>query len=342
MPPVIDIHVHIAARERRDCRVSNKMLGLPAFSYMVAADGINPIALEQHFDQTIRDHILAAVQSAPSVNRAVLLAIDGVYSDNGVFQDNESHFIVSNDYVRELAKANHPRVLFGASINPNRGEGPGMKELERCLDPASGPLPVLVKWVPNSQIIDPADKRHDWFYKALANLQLPLLSHTGPEYAVPVPHGKIDYQQLGDPRRLERALDLGTKVIAAHAASRFFPLEKYDYVKDLGEMMNKAEAKKWKLFTDVSAMCVVCRALETINRVLELIPPQRMILGSDYPVPVNDMPLPFMRNTSFERFVNIVAIHNPIEKNYQQLLAMGFPQSIGTKAAEVLPPHASA
>jgi hypothetical protein len=90
------------------------------------------------------------------------------------------------------------------------------------------------------------------------------------------------------------------------------------------------------VFADVSAMCVTCRALETVDRVLDLIDPARMLLGSDYPIPVNNMPWPFLRNLTLEEFLRIHSIENPLEKNYQQLLAMGFPKTIGTKAAEVL------
>ena len=307
------------------------MLEMPAFAYMVTANHINLIDLDLHFDKTIHDLIIGALNGASSVQKGVLLAMDGVFKSDGNPDDHNSHFIVTNDYVRELAKEN-PKVLFGASINPNRGEAAGMQELERCFDTTSGyKAPVLMKWVPNSQNIDPKDNRHDWFYKALAAHHLPLLCHTGPEYAIPVPKGD---QELGNPTRLQRALDLGVTVIAAHAATRFYPGDKYDYVADLADMMKGSR----HLFADLSAMCVWCRALDTIKRVKDLIPADRMILGSDYPIPVNDMLLSFMTHPPLEEALRIAIIKNPIERNYQQLLAMGFPASIGTKAAEVLRP----
>jgi predicted TIM-barrel fold metal-dependent hydrolase len=330
LAPGTDIHIHIAARERPDCKVSNQMLAMPAFAYMITANGINPVELTQHFDKTIAAHILGKLSGAPTVERGVLLAIDWVFQSDGTRDDAASHFVVSNDYVRELAKQN-PKILFGASINPNRGERAGMQELERCLDKTSGLTAVLVKWVPNAQVIDPnpTDHRHDWFYKALATHNLPLLCHTGPEWAIPVPKGD---QVLGDPRLLQRALDLGVKVIAAHAATRFFPTDKYDYVDQLAEMMKRSP----NLYADLSAMCVWCREIDTIKRVKDLIPSDRMILGSDYPIPVNDMLLSFMKGIPFEDALKIGTTKNPLERNYRQLIAMGFPQSIGTKAAQVL------
>jgi predicted TIM-barrel fold metal-dependent hydrolase len=314
------------------------MLSLPAFAYMVVANGINPLDLAQRFDQTIREHILGALNASTTVNKGVFLALDATYSEDGRRLEEESHFIVSNDYVRELA-ATHPKVLFGASVHPNRGREAGLVEINRCMQ--GNPRAVLFKWIPNSQVIDPSDPRHTWFYERLAELGVPLLCHAGPEYAIPIPDPQGDHQRLGDPRKLRLALDVGVTVIVAHAATRFFPLEPYHYLDELAAMMQEADRNgRWKLYTDISAMCVLCR-VGTIGQVLEKIPPNRMVLGSDYPVPVNDMPPGLVGNLTFEEYLEIIRIQNPIEKNYRQLLAMGFPASAGTKAAEILPSWAS-
>src|SRR2546421_11925771 len=311
IPPGTDIHIHIAAKQRPDCKVSNQMLAMPAFAYMVTADGINPVELAQHFDKTIADHILGTLSKAASVEKGVLLAIDWVFKPDGPRDDTNSHFVVSNDYVRELAKLN-PKVLFGASINPNRGEKAGMQELEKCFDKTLGATPVLMKWVPNAQNIHPDNAAFTWFYDALAANRLPLLCHTGPEWAIPVQKGD---QVLGDPRGLQLALDRGVTVIAAHAATRFFQWDDYDYVAELADMIDRNP----NLYADLSAMCVWCRKGDTIKRVKHLIPQDRLILGSDYPIPVNDMLLPFMEAVSLEESLKIGTIKNPIERNYQQL-----------------------
>ncbi|MGH7480280.1 MAG: hypothetical protein ACREJ8_11945, partial [Candidatus Methylomirabilales bacterium] len=78
MSLIIDMHIHIASKERPDCKVSNAMLSLPAFAYMVVANGINPLDLAQHFDQTIRDHILGVLNASTTVKKGVLLALDAV------------------------------------------------------------------------------------------------------------------------------------------------------------------------------------------------------------------------------------------------------------------------
>jgi hypothetical protein len=43
-----------------------------------------------------------------------------------------------------------------------------------------------------------------------------------------------------------------------------------------------------------------------------------------------------------EEAAQVRAISNPIDKNYKQLLAMGFPEEIGTRAADLLNPRALA
>jgi mannonate dehydratase len=330
--PVIDVHVHIAAKNEPGCKVSQVMERQPAFAFMLLADGVTRDELRRDFDGTIRKQITGAIGEAPGVDRAVVLALDAIYSDDGVRQDEASHLVVSNEYVRRVA-ASHAKVLFGASVHPNRGPVSGRQELERCL--CGEPPAALVKWIPNSQLIDTSDPRHDWFYEALAEAGVPLLCHCGPEHAVPVPRPTAAHQRLGDPRRLRRALDIGVTVIVAHAAAHFFPFEE-DHLDDLAGMMREAESNgRWRLYTDVSAMCLWPRIV-VVPRVLAAIPPERMVLGSDYPIPIADMPALLVRGLTTAEHARIRKIRNPIEKNYQQLLAMGFPAAIGSRGSELI------
>ena len=73
---------------------------------------------------------------------------------------------------------------------------------------------VLLKWLPSVQGIDPADPRHRPFYRRLAELRLPLLSHTGAEESFTGADNA-----LADPERLRLPLEEGVTVIAAHCAA---------------------------------------------------------------------------------------------------------------------------
>jgi hypothetical protein len=330
---VIDVHIHIAAKDQPGCTVSPTMRRSPAFLYVLARNGVDRLELAKDFDGVIRNTILSALNTSRTVKKGVLLAMDWIYCDG---KRQKSHLVVSNDYVRQLARENR-KVLFGASVNPVRPDA--REELERCL--TDEPPAALVKWIPNSQWIDPSDRAHDWFYERLCEEKVPLLCHTGPEHAIPVPDPEQS-QKLGNPRLLTRALDIGVTVIAAHCATRFFPFENYDYLAPLARMMKEADDKgRWKLFTDVSAMCTTFRAA-TVDKVLKKIPGHRMVLGSDFPIPIDSMPPVVVRGLTLEEYFGLFSVQSPIEKNYQQLLAMGFPETIGFKAAELLNPKALA
>jgi predicted TIM-barrel fold metal-dependent hydrolase len=272
------------------------------------------------------------------VDKVVLLAMDGVYTD-GVYNDERTHFMVSNECVRRIA-ADHPDdVLWGASVNPVRADAVGV--LEDCL--TWEPPPALLKWIPNSQEFHPYCDVPDAFYECLRREGLPLLCHTGVEHAVHVERRPIDYQTYGNPRNLCKALDMGVTVIAAHCATRYFPWDAYDGLHELAEMMALAQTGKphWRLYADVSAMCNLTRA-GIIDDVLEAIPGERMVLGSDYPVPVDDMPQVMRATDPADEQSSVWSMSNAIDKNHAQLLAMGFPQEIGTRAGSLLNPAALA
>ena len=59
-----------------------------------------------------------------------------------------------------------------------------------------------VKWLPSAMGIDPASPLCDDFYRTLARLDLPLISHAGTENAV---HG-VGRSELGNPLKLRRPL----------------------------------------------------------------------------------------------------------------------------------------
>jgi mannonate dehydratase len=246
----------------------------------------------------------------------------------------QTDLLVSNRYVQDLC-AKYTKVLFGASINPNRGELNARGELERVIAGADGLAPAaLLKLLPNSQRVQLDSADHLWFWSTLANAQVPLLCHCGPEHAVPV-HPESN-QLLGDPRLLTNALRAeggSLKVIVAHAATKYFPWENQDYLDILAGMMSQYP----NLYADLSAMCNIARQ-ETVFRVLDKIPPERLLLGSDYPVPV-DVLFPKPPHYTWSEAESLLKVTNPYDQNYLELLALGFDAQIGTRFWESLLPH---
>ena len=86
-----------------------------------------------------------------------------------------------------------------------------MQELEKWTNAGVSYL----KWLPNAMGMDPADPAIEPFYKKMREYKMILLSHAGEEQAVEAEED----QRLGNPLLLRKPLDLGVRVIVAHAAS---------------------------------------------------------------------------------------------------------------------------
>lgn len=333
-PKVIDIHVHIGGPgdSGSGCRMSNEFIFSPAFGVMLLALRANPFDVK---DEKIKEIILNAIDASDKVDYAVLLALDGVYK-NGRYIESESHLVVPNDYVINIAKINR-RVLFGASVHPYRKKKEMIDEMKRCIDNGA----VLFKWIPSSQQINPKDDRCIPFYEILAREGIPLLCHTGAELAVPT--SDYNANKFNDPRRLKSALDIGVKVIAAHCATPYLgsvlPADT-GYFDELMKMLKVSEKKKWHLYADISAFCIPTRIkyLKKINREIakSTISHSRFLYGSDFPIPIVDINI-FKNPLNIDKLVeHIREQSNPLDSNFDILKEFGIHKSIFTNAWELL------
>src|SRR5690606_31532965 len=190
-----------------------------------------------------------------------------VYRPDGTRDDANTHLYVTNDYVIELA-ARHRQILFGASVNPYRPDA--IDELERCVKAGA----VLMKWLPITQGMNPADERCIPFYEALAHHKLPLLCHTGGERSLP----RVD-DALADPRLLEPALQRGVTVIAAHCGTRSHRLD-VDYLGTFVQMVNEYE----HLYGDTAALNLPTRGYAWDVLLRDPLVRSRLVHGSDWPI----------------------------------------------------------
>lgn len=268
---LIDCHVHLAALPDGDngCYISPKMLKSPLFRFLLWKHDLSP-AHPREANQRYLEHLITELRGSKHVLKVVLLGMDGFYDQTGLLNRQHTEFMISNDYVLQTARA-HPDVfLAGPSINPQREDA--VDEVHRVAD-AGG---VLVKVLPNAQHFNPADQRYKPFYRALAERQLPFLSHVGYEFSL---IGKD--QSVGDPDRLQVALDEGATVIAAHACS--YGLIFYEkFIPTLRDF-----AKRYSNFyCDISALTLPnrLRMLLYLRRYPEL--HDRLLFGTDYPLSV--------------------------------------------------------
>jgi len=268
---LIDCHVHLAALPDGDngCYISPKMLRSPLFRYLLWKHQLSP-ANPREANRKYLDDLLIELRASHHVQQAVLLGMDGVYDQNGRLNQAHTDFLISNDYVLNIARAYPNEFLAGVSINPQRRDA--VEEVHRCADAGA----ALVKVLPNAQQFNPADLHYKAFYRTLAERKLPFLSHVGYEFSL---IGKD--QSVGDPDRLRPALEEGATVIAAHACSYGLII----YEKFLPTLRNFVQRYP-NFYADISALTLPNRVQMLLH--LRHYPGihERLLFGTDYPLSV--------------------------------------------------------
>jgi predicted TIM-barrel fold metal-dependent hydrolase len=265
---VIDCHVHLAALRTTDngCYISSRLLNSPLFRFLRWRHRL-PVEDAARSNQQYVEDLLSELRRAKYVEKAVLLGMDGVYETNGALDAEKTEFLVGNDYVLDLARSYPCEFLAGVSINPQRRDA--VEELERCA--AAGA--ALVKVLPNTQGFDPGDRRYLPFYRKMAELKIPLLSHVGYEFTL---IGQD--QSAGDPGKLRPALDEGVTVIAAHGCSSgLFLYERY-----LPTFLSLVRLYE-NFFSDVSALTLPNRFGMLLRLRHHPETHGRLLFGTDYP-----------------------------------------------------------
>lgn len=259
---------------------------------------------------------LARWVAQSQLDRIVVLALDAVFDESGMYRPERTVLHVDNDFVCSIA-AEHPTFLFGASIHPYRKDA--VQELERLVRKGA----CLIKWVPSAQHIEPDDPRCRPFYEAMAHYGVPLLTHTGVEHTLGRGHASHNH-----PDRLVPALEQGVRVIAAHCGVRLYLFEP-SFFNAWARLVTKYDG----LLGDLAAFAVVTR-IPDLRRILasnEL--RERVLYGSDFP----GIPSPrWCWQLGLGKTDELARIHNPLEKNVRTLQALGVPNEAFERAGTVL------
>jgi uncharacterized protein len=317
---IIDMHVHLAGVGSGDsgCWVSPKFRRRLTFRALRLMHGISAESMRTTADADWAARIARYVRES-ALDRAVALGFDGVYRPDGSLDPARSQMLVPDDWVFRVCHQ-HPELLPGPSINPFAADA--LQRLERCIERGA----TLIKWLPSAQLIDPADPRHDEFYRVMARARLPLLVHAG---SGEVTFGELD-PSLADVERLKRPLDAGVPVICAHTAARIIYRREPDQLPALRALL-RAYPQLW---VDNSGMANPGRFvhLARLARDAETLP--RTLHGSDFPVP--DNAVYYMPRLGIRAALAIDRIRNPLERDLRLKRALGWPDETLTRAAGVL------
>ena len=309
----IDCHVHVCADTPEHGWVSTRLRQSLAFRFMrwrlhaAAPDG-------EATERAIEARLIETLDGTEGLDAAAVLAFDAVHDPDGRRDDANTHLYVKNDYVIELARR-HRGVLFGASIHPYRQDA--VAELERCV--AHGA--VLLKWLPITQNMNPADERCLPFYEALAHHRLPLLCHTGGENALP----NLD-KSLADPMLLLPALERGVTVVAAHCGTRSAPFER-SYLPEFLRLAREHE----HFYGDTSALNLPMRSYAYGAILDDPVVRQKLVHGSDWPI----IAIP-PRRVGLGNLCRLWAEPNWMRRDVQIKKQLGFEDAYWQRAGRIL------
>jgi hypothetical protein len=159
----------------------------------------------------------------------------------------------------------------------------------------------------------------------MAEARLPLLAHTGGEHTVPIVNAR-----LADPKLLRLPLECGVTVIAAHCATKSGPTDP-DFFDDWAAMLSEFP----NLYGDNSAMVSLNRCGHLRDCLRPEIEP-RVLHGSDFPVPVLGHRLWLGGSLDWTTFRRVQKIGNPLERDWEFKVALGFPEASRTRVATLL------
>lgn len=245
-----------------------------------SASGISDMEIA---DRQYVDRLLTLADHSPAAGKICLLAFDKTYREDGSPDLQHTKFHVPNSYVVQVAQERPDILVPVISVHPYRKDA--LRELEKWA--AKGIK--MVKWLPNSQGMNPSHPHCMPFYRKMAELDMVLLGHAGKENAISV----AKFSGLGNPLFYRNALDSGIKVIMAHCAGMGTNKDIDDPSKKLTKshklflrLMNQKQYEGY-LFGDIAAVTTINRMGQPLKDILahdEI--HHRLINGSDYPLPL--------------------------------------------------------
>lgn len=319
----VDIHCHTAGAGYggSGCFISPRLRRNWRYGVYLRAFGVTARELERHGDGIILTRLSLMLAASGHVKYAVVLAMDGVAGPDGMLDRRATEIYIPGEFLAGRVKR-HGNLLYGASVNPYRKDA-----LERLCKAAEDGA-VLVKWLPPIQGIDPSDTSITPFYKKLAELGMPLLTHTGDERSF-----TRSSDGLADPERLRLPLEQGVRVVAAHAAAS----GKSGGQRNMDRLASMF-VRHDNLFADISSLTQLNRP-GMLARALDLAGShERLVYGTDMPLINTGLvsPMYFPFTLSPAEMLRLSRIENPWDRDVMLKKALGVPASVFSNTARLL------
>jgi predicted TIM-barrel fold metal-dependent hydrolase len=313
---ITDWHTHVAGLGYGDSGnfINDAMRNNYRFKFFLKWMDVSEEDLKDSGDQIVVERLNQKIEQSRYIDQAIILALDGVIDKNTRQLDKaKTQFYVDNDFVASQA-AKYPHLLFGASINPGRPDSIAL--LEKVY--AQGA--VLIKWIPSIMHFDPANKQFEPFYRKMAELDIPLLTHTGMEKSFPDTN-----DALADPRRLELALNFGVTVIAAHIATTG-ESEGQDNFERIMPMFDKFP----NLYADISSLTQINKRGYLARALKKPGLTERMIYGTDWPLQSFPLVSPWyhLNHIGVKNAWRLNQIKNKWDRDVELKQAFGVPTAV--------------
>jgi predicted TIM-barrel fold metal-dependent hydrolase len=283
---LVDFHAHVVAigTSAAGAFVNQRMMNganMERLKFLIyeSASGIRN---RENADEEYVGRLVRLARTIKHPGKYHLLAFDKHYNADGTVNEKKTQLYVPNGYVVALAQKYPDVFLPVVSVHPYRRDA--LQELETWARAGIR----YVKWLPNAMGMDPADPAIEPYYGVMKRYRMVLLSHGGEEMAVDA----AEDQRLGNPLRLRKPLEMGLRVVVAHAAS-LGECEDPDRGPrttascfDLFLRLMDEPRYVGLLFGEISAMLQFNRMpvpFATLLKRLDLHP--RLVNGSDYPLP---------------------------------------------------------
>lgn len=277
--PMLDMHSHLAGigAGGSGCFICPELRKGWKYPLYLRAFHVTQQELQEQGDALIVDRFVEQLSASRYVDAAVVLALDLVFDRDGRRRDDRTQVYVPNDWLAAQCRRYPHQLYLAASVHPYRPDA--LQRLEEAAELGA----VLIKWLPAIQHMAVDDEKIVPFYKRLAELQLPLLTHVGAERAF----AHADHE-AGDPEKLRLPLQHGVTVIAAHMASTGSIDGQRQY-----DRLVPMFAEYPNLYADISSLTQINK-LGYLNETLlrdEVL--DRLLYGTDMPLPDTPLTSPF-------------------------------------------------